>query len=462
MIKIQAIEKHLSSDRSLFAVPYIRPAFFDGEGDALMETKQLIKELNRIALPLVWNNLLSMICALILAGITGHISGNALMVTGTIDGLIYAVIGILGAGTLAYVVDASRLQNQAGEVALDYFKSLLGLNLQIGLGFFVLTLFTGGQVLAGVYGFSGTLLSLAKGYLLILSVELVLTLTIFSLTNRLKVIKRTGAIFKTGVLASLLQIAVTFILLPLFTGDQKVMALGWAQIISELTAVLSYAWVLRKDLQQLRQVRSTRKNFLLRKSLTFFLQEMLEGSIFQIFLTTWLTRLGGLTFAAYQLCRYLTEVCLLPLFMYCNAMMILLGEKWQRRDQKLKHVPVVTLGLILAFFIVSGTLSYGFREILLSCLSDLPEVVRQAGAILGVVLITEGTRPFYEVSKYALQSSGREKTVLLITGLVNGGCILALLWLPSQLATILTTAAISNLLAAAMFSLLFRGHSLDF
>lgn len=415
---------------------------------------ELIKKMNRLVFPLVGNQFLSMLGGLVLVGITGHISSQALLVTGSIDGLIYGLMGILGAGTLAYLVIASRLPKENTLLGLDYFKSLLLLNFLLGIGFGGLMFISGSWFLNFVYRFQGKLLQLATDYLMILSGELLVTLTIFSLTNRLKVSQRTGVIFQVGIVSVGLQILVTLILLPLFDGNQKVLALAWGQLSSEVVTALVYSWVLRRDLRSLLYIKSRQKALLLKKSLTFLFQELLEGSLFQVLVIQRLTGLGGVSFAAYQLCKYLAEICLLPMLLYCNGMLVLLGASWDQHEDEvlLKRIPLVTLGLILGCFFLLSISILAAKSTFLGLLSDLPEVVKKASLFLGWVLLAEASRPFYEVAKYTLQALGGEKVVLWITIAVNTVALILLWGQPPHLGRILFITTVSDLVAAMCFT----------
>lgn len=422
------------------------------------QNPKLRKELNIFSLPLVGKNIVQLIIELWLAVITGHISAEAITVIGTVDGLLYSLIGVLGSGTVSYMIYASRIEDKHSQAARILFKSLLVLNLGLGLLFVSLGLLFGGVILQEIYRFEGELLALGIRYMQISSWQILLTMCVFALSNQLKVVKKTGAVFRAGVFSSIVQIAFTWLLaVRLLTGNERVLGIAYAGLASEVALCFYYGWLLRGELAALRGVEWGRWLFLLKKSGLLFLQELLEGSVFQVLLTAALARLGGLIFAAYQVCRTLTELFLAPMFMYCNGVMVIIGEKIsQQYMDEAERLPKIALQLILGIYGSFACFSWLLRDAMISLVTDIPRVASAAAAILGSVIFCEATRPFYEVHKYSLQALSGERSALQITACVNGLVILLLWLLPNGLEVILSLTAVSNLGAAILFRLAFK------
>lgn len=92
-----------------------------------------------------------------------------------------------------------------------------------------------------------------------------------------------------------------------------------------------YLFILREDLKDLYSTESSQKLFLLKKSMPLFAQEILEGSIFNVGVIALLARLGIVSFSAYSVCRRLVDLCLTPMFMYCNGVVVLTGRLYGRK-----------------------------------------------------------------------------------------------------------------------------------
>ncbi|WP_161900115.1 MATE family efflux transporter [Candidatus Enterococcus leclercqii] len=190
------------------------------------QNRNLRNELNTFSLPLVGKNIVQLIVEFWLAVVSGHISANAIAVIGTVDGLLYSLIGILGSGTVSYMIYASRVEDKHSPAARTLFKSLLLLNLGLGVLLVSLGLLFSGVILKGIYRFDGELLELGNRYMRISSWHILLTLCVFSLSNQLKVVKKTGAVFRAGVFSSGVQLALTWLLaVQLLTGNERILAL---------------------------------------------------------------------------------------------------------------------------------------------------------------------------------------------------------------------------------------------
>ncbi|MFZ8765811.1 MATE family efflux transporter [Enterococcus diestrammenae] len=425
--------------------------------------RKIYRELNAFAAPLVLKNLLQVLIELGLGMISGHISLAAIAATGTIDGLLYALIGFLGSGTVSYTIYAARIVDKQSREAKELFKSLVGLNGALGIGCTVILLLFAREIMAGIYHFDGQLLALTVDYCRVSSWNVLLTLLSFALTNQMKVRKQTQGILQASFFGGLGQLALTGLFAGLvFTGENRVLGVALGGVLSEVFVFMYYAWLLRQDLGQLKGVSACRWTFLLRKSGVLFLQELVEGSLFQVLVTAALARTGSLLFAAYQICLRLTEVFLAPLFMYCNGLMVLLGEKLGLGEREsLRQLPRITLQMVLSLFFAMALPGWLFREQLLGLITNLPAVSAKGGSLLGLVILTEASRPFYEISKYSLQTVGGEKQALKITGVINSGALLAIWLMPTRLPLILLSVMASQLLCAGSFYFEFRKACAD-
>lgn len=418
-----------------------------------IERKSMRKELNQFAVPLVMKNSFQLVIEFGLAVMTGHISLAAIAVTGTIDGLVYTIIGFLGSGTISYTIYASRIREKDSREARELFKSLLLLNSLLGVSGTVLLLAFAEVLMSRLYQYDGALLRLACSYCRVSSWNVVLTVIGFALTNQLKVRKQTKGILHAGLFSGVCQLILTLLFAELvFTGESRVLGIALASMLSECLVVGYYVWLLRKDFLSLKGISASRWTFLLRKSSLLFLQELLEGSLFQVLITAALARMGNLIFSAYQVCLTLTNLFLSPMFMYCNGLLVLLGEKIGLGEIKRIHsLPIVTLQILLTIFVGLAAPAWLLRQQLLQLITDIPEVSQLAVRIFGSVILVESTRLFYEIAKYSLQSTGAEGQALAITSLSNGAAWLFIMLLPNQFSVILFIVSASNLFSAVAF-----------
>lgn len=389
---------------------------------------KISKDLNTFATPLIVNNLFSVVIATIMSSIIGNISPTAIVSAGVIDGLMYTLLGVLGVGTLSFNIYASRIRESNPNEFKDYFKSILILNGFIGL-IFVIIIFVGSHLLLkNIYLFSGNQLYTGTVYAQIVSLKVFFNMLIFAMSNQIKVNKKTNEILKIGIISSIFQVAVSlFLVFNVFSEENKILGVGIAATLSMFLSVLSYIFILRKDIRALKNVKSSKKKFLFIKSIPLFGQELLEGSVMEVLLTVFLSRLG-IIYASYLVCLNVINISLTPMFMYCNAIVVLVGERLGNNLKKeLELIPRVSLILIICIYICSSAIIYIFRHSILSFFTNDSTVLLSAESILLFVIVVSIARPFFEVYKYCLQSFGSEKQVLIITFSVNLCVLLVML-----------------------------------
>ncbi|MGX7418202.1 MATE family efflux transporter [Carnobacterium gallinarum] len=384
--------------------------------------KNIAKELNQFSLPLVANNLFAILIGSLLAAIIGRISVNAIAATEVVNTFIYSMIGVLGVGTLSFNIYSSRVRLSDPLAFKDYFKSIIQLNMIIGLIFTSLIMLFSSYFLKVLYGFQNDVLTIGVFYAQISSVQILLNMLIFSLSNQMKVKKQTRNILLIGMIGSIFQVVSSlFLVYVVFkNNDYSILGISFANTGTLLLEVCCYFFVLRKDIVALVPIKGSKKLFLLRKSIPLFAQELLEGSIFSVGVTALLSRLGVVSFAAYSVCRRLVDLCLAPMFMYCNGIVVLTGEYIAEKDKKkLLSLPIVGLTLILSIYIGMALVLYLFRPVSIAFFTNKPAIIEKASSILSIVLFTSLTQPFFEVAKMNLQAIGKEKLTLMITGVVN-------------------------------------------
>ena len=137
-----------------------------------------------------------------------------------------------------------------------------------------------------------------------------------------------------------------------------------------------YLFILREDLKDLYSTESSQKLFLLKKSMPLFAQEILEGSIFNVGVTALLARLGIVSFSAYSVCRRLVDLCLTPMFMYCNGVVVLTGEYMAEKNKnKLLNLPFIALIIILIIYLIIAAILYIIRPLSIAFLTNKPEII---------------------------------------------------------------------------------------
>lgn len=422
----------------------------------------LIKNLHSFSLPLVFNQFFNSLIALFLARITGHISINAIAITNMVDLLIFSLLGILGAGTLSFNIYSSQIKDSNKSAFNDFFHSIIELNLIIGLFSILFIWLSMSFILSHFFHLAGTLLLLGKKYTFIVSFKLFFSMLIFAFSNQLKVYKKTRAIFLIGVFSSLFQVFMAYILTTyIFSGDNRVLGIALASTITVCLTLICHIVLIKKELIMLLHTASTKKKFLFVKSIPLFIQELIEGTFLSLLITSLLSQSGTLLYSSYVLCKYLTELALTPMFMYCHGLIIFIGEKTaNKKQQDLLILPKLTLVIILTLYLFLIALMLLTHGRLFSFFSTNYKLIQLASHYFPLIILVEGSRPFYEVYKYSLQALGFESLALMITAI--SVMILSFLFIYLTLInslhflTILILLGVFNLIVSWLFSYFYK------
>ncbi len=155
------------------------------------------------------------------------------------------------------------------------------------------------------------------------------------------------------------------------------------------------------------------------------------------------------------------------MFMYCNALIVLIGDKIAHNQKELlSKLPKLTSIVILTiyFFLMLGMVL--FQNESLHFFSNDSLLITRASKYLLLICLVESTRPIYEVNKYSLQALGFEKVTLTITISVVMALIFAVLLLISSnnlnFTNTLFLFGIFNLVSGKFFSLYYQRHLNDF
>lgn len=422
----------------------------------------LIKNLHSFSLPLVFNQFFNSLIALFLARITGHISINAIAITNMVDLLIFSLLGILGAGTLSFNIYSSQINDSNKSAFNDFFRSIIELNLIIGLFSILFIWLSMPFILAHFFHLAGTLLLLGEKYTCIVSFKLFFSMLIFAFSNQLKVYKKTKAIFLIGIFSSLSQVFIAYILtVYIFSGDSRVLGIALASTITVCLTLICHIILIKKELITLLHTTSTKKKFLFFKSIPLFIQELIEGTFLSLLITSLLSQSGTLLYSSYVLCKYLTELALTPMFMYCHGLIIFIGEKIAKKEQQdLLVLPRLALLIILALYLFLITIMWLIQGDLFSFFSKDINLIKLASLYFPFVILVEGSRPFYEVHKYSLQALGFESLTLKITALsvMTLSFLFIYLTLINTLhfLTILILLGVFNLIVSWLFSYFYK------
>lgn len=381
----------------------------------------LIKEINSFSKPLIINNFFSVFISTLLASIVGRISIGAIVSVEIVDTLNYALIGIVGVAVIVFNIEASKVRLKSKVEFYDWFKSCYIVNAMIGV-FFMLLVFLGSRMIfRNVYNINGEALDIICMYAYIQSFYILSTLILFSMTNLIKVKQMTSEILKVGIVSSLVQVILSYVFVYyVFVYEYKIVGVALASILAKYLELLYLMYILRNDIKESLLVKSTKKLSLVIKSIPFILQELLEGGVFQIFVITMIARLGDQVMSSYSIGMKVVSFCLIPMYMYCNALTVLVGKKESQSDvASMRKLPLYTIMMTIVIYILISFIVIIFKKDVIKFLTNIDSVQLSSIKILFVLIFFSVFQIFFENTKYALQSIGESKYALFVTTLTN-------------------------------------------
>lgn len=150
------------------------------------------------------------------------------------------------------------------------------------------------------------------------------------------------------------------------------------------------------------------------------LQEVLEGSVFSVLIITLIAKLGENIISSYSISMKIVSICLLPMYMYCNSLTVLVGEYQSKKEYlKMKILPITAIITIISVYVVVAVLSYIYKESLIRTLTNINSVQECTLHMLKTVLFFSVFQILFEISKYVLQSIGKSKKALKTTVIIN-------------------------------------------
>ncbi|KEH92221.1 MATE family efflux transporter [Clostridium novyi] len=394
------------------------------------------KKINHLALPLILNNILSLIIELCDQGIMGRVSITSFAAVGLIETSINSITGVLGSISVAFNILGARCK---GKNDFERLNNNLILNLIlsfcIGLIFFIMVLLGGRSILKVSYGFTGANLKESSNYLYIFSISLGLNMILFTFSSYLKIIHKTKYIFYGNMVAALSNLLFDYVLVFGHAGFPRMGMIGNAigSILALVLNLIIYVVVIMKvKIGALRKA-NIFANFkdTIKISIPLMGQEFLESTLIVCVVNSILSHIGTLEVAVYNLLFVIINIALMPMYGYAQAALTIISESINnKRKEKLK---ISTKCIILAeiFYILIAMVMIIFRYKIPCIITNNKKLITTSIKYILLVIISNLLYIPGTVFKYSLQAIGKEKWVFRISIIINFievGIILLFVW----------------------------------
>jgi Na+-driven multidrug efflux pump len=386
-------------------------------------SKPLIWEVNKFSLPLIFSQVITLMIGQKAFSIAVKLGTENLISMNTIDNFIYSLSGILGVISVAFSMSSSKAIGEKKTVKFNQLvSSVMFLNILVGLLCALLIIGCAKFLVASVYHFSGATLYAAVIYLYSMSFYVLLTLVTFTLTNLLKIIKKTHYIFWISVASSLLQVLLSsmFIKGTAFFPPLGILGAGLALNIALVFTIFCYGFIVRKKLVACLRQKPIYIKLICRKSIPLALQELFEGIIFLLFLDAMIARLDTISLGIYSILNQALVYLKMPMYMYGNALTIFGSEAYGARNKnQLIEVRKVTLFLSVGMYLLLAIVLYRLRAFFIPVFTAEKQLIAAAATAMLPLFLLSLPAVIYELNKNVLQVLDKSKSVVMWTCCLN-------------------------------------------
>jgi Na+-driven multidrug efflux pump len=386
-------------------------------------SKPLIWEVNKFSLPLIFSQVITLMIGQKAFSIAVKLGTENLISMNTIDNFIYSLSGILGVISVAFSMSSSKAIGEKKTVKFNQLvSSVMFLNILVGLLCALLIIGCAKFLVASVYRFSGATLHAAVIYLYSMSFYVLLTLVTFTLTNLLKIIKKTHYIFWISIASSLLQVLLSsmFIKGTAFFPPLGILGAGLALNIALVFTIFCYGLIVRKKLVACLRQKPIYIKLICQKSIPLALQELFEGIIFLLFLDAMIARLDTISLGIYSILNQALVYLKMPMYMYGNALTIFGSEAYGARNKnQLIEVRKVTLFLSVGMYLLLAIVLYRLRAFFIPVFTAEKQLIAAAATAMLPLFLLSLPAVIYELNKNVLQVLDKSKSVVMWTCCLN-------------------------------------------
>ncbi|MFT8350901.1 MATE family efflux transporter [Clostridium saccharoperbutylacetonicum] len=387
--------------------------------------KNEYKKINHIALPLVLNNVLTMIIGLCDQAMVGRISLAAFGTVGLIASTINSITGVLGATSIGFNIIGARCK---GEEKYDELKSNFGLNIFlsifIGVVFFIGALKFGNIILETLYGLNEEELIDASKYLTIYSISIGLNMILFTYSSYFKIMNKTKYILYGNIIASISNVIFDYVFIFGHFGFQKMGIRGHAigSILGILLNIGVYLVVTRKfkllTLSSNRIIKYLKETLML--SAPTMGQEFLESTLLVITINSILSFIGILEVSVYNLLLAVVNILLMPMYAYSQASLTIISESLGAKNlSKGRKTPLRCLVLAVLFFIMLIIVFLIFKNYIPGIITDDTGLINSCILYIPIALLINTFFIPATIYKLSLQGIDDGKWVFLVSLLIN-------------------------------------------
>lgn len=390
------------------------------------------KILIKMSLPILMNYLIMTLFEVIDKAIVGNYSTEGFAAIGVAANFIYLVTGALGVLSAAYNIIAAQFWGKNDKKQFNAtFKTVMVITIVIGTLIIALS-FVGGRLLfEKVYGLKNGILLLALDYFYIASVTVMMNMIIFNFSVYFRNMKNTKISFYSTIVSTVINIAFDYALVYGRFGLPELGVKGAAigSVIGLSGGILVYLIKFKADKEKMIKIKADKEvaKRIIKLYIPLLAQDIVEGTIFTMILTSFISRMSVINIATYNLLETIIGAVALPMFALSSSAITLALQKSFSKDSKDTLRIINTAISISILMIVSlGNIILLFPRVTMAIISKDNLVIDKAERVLLFAIIAVILKTFTVVYKSFLQGINNESFVFKSTVIIS---FLSLFWI---------------------------------
>ena len=381
--------------------------------------KPELKNINKMAYPILLNYLLTSVFEILDKAVVGHYSVQGFAVVGIAETPVYEITGALGILSAAFYMIAAELQGKKDQEAFeDTFDMSRKISLVVGGLFFLLSLVGGRFFFQRVYKVEGETLKELLSYFYPAAFTVLQNMLLFLYSAYYRNRLNTRISFYSTAAATIVNLFFDASLVYGLFGFPRLGTAGaaWGSVIGLFAGLLVYQVPYGKHKKR-RTVSRSEKKKILKKFAALYPslagQEFLENTLFSLIVSGVIARMGTRQMAVYSLLATVGNTVELPIYAYATAAQTYaLQKKAAGEVEQAQRYLTVGRNFTSGVLIGLGLLCFAFRTQVFGLILSGRSVMDCAGQLLVWILILAFSKVTYQFSLGYLQGTGKEKYIL--------------------------------------------------
>ena len=390
------------------------------------------KILIKMSLPILMNYLIMTLFEVIDKAIVGNYSTEGFAAIGVAANFIYLVTGALGVLSAAYNIIAAQFWGKNDKKQFNAtFKTVMVITIVIGTLIIALS-FVGGRLLfEKVYGLKNGILLLALDYFYIASVTVMMNMIIFNFSVYFRNMKNTKISFYSTIVSTVINIAFDYALVYGRFGLPELGVKGAAigSVIGLSGGILVYLIKFKADKEKMIKIKADKEvaKRIIKLYIPLLAQDIVEGTIFTMILTSFISRMSVINIATYNLLETIIGAVALPMFALSSSAITLALQKSFSKDRKdTLRIINTAISRSILMIVSLGNIILLFPRGTMAIISKDNLVIDKAERVLLFAIIAVILKTFTVVYKSFLQGINNESFVFKSTVIIS---FLSLFWI---------------------------------